>query len=297
MDCKGEFQRFTQARFACLTETFLCSVATDEYDYSKAFVVTDQSVDSSSQLEVVYDYSKVYDDNEPASSVVSQEQSSKHPSILENPSMEEGTRASSHQGSGRETPSLLSHTELDSIQGEFRDASSYKSGRGSASRGGQSSMDESYLPSHLGAPRPGSALSNYTGNSGASSSLQGTAILSATGGTSMLSGITGDSGPPSRHARQPSEGGVQQTIMTIVAPSGKLGVIIDTPDEGPPIVHAIKESSVIRDKVQVGDKLVAVDDEDVREMTAIKVSKLISRKGANKERKLTIVRSVRIDEP
>jgi hypothetical protein len=45
----------------------------------------------------------------------------------------------------------------------------------------------------------------------------------------------------------------------------------------------------------VGDKLVAVDDEDVRTMTAVKVSKLISRKSANPSRKLTIVRTTMID--
>ena len=56
----------------------------------------------------------------------------------------------------------------------------------------------------------------------------------------------------------------------------------DTPQfEGPPVVHAVKDSSVIADLIQVGDKLVAVDDEDVTNMTAIKVSKLISRKSAN----------------
>jgi C-terminal processing protease CtpA/Prc len=44
--------------------------------------------------------------------------------------------------------------------------------------------------------------------------------------------------------------------------------------------------------VRVGDKLVAVDDEDVRTMTAIKVSKLISKKSSNETRKLTIIRHV-----
>jgi PDZ domain-containing secreted protein len=38
------------------------------------------------------------------------------------------------------------------------------------------------------------------------------------------------------------------------------------------LVHALKDSSVIADKIQVDDKLCAVDDEDVRSMTAIKVN-------------------------
>ena len=85
---------------------------------------------------------------------------------------------------------------------------------------------------------------------------------------------------------------VREEILDIYAPAGKLGVVIDTPDDGAPVVHAVKDTSPIANKVQVGDKLVAVDDEDVRAMTAIKVSKLISRKSNNASRKLTIIRHV-----
>lgn len=68
--------------------------------------------------------------------------------------------------------------------------------------------------------------------------------------------------------------------------------MIDTPDDGAPLVHAVKDSSVIADQICVGDKLVAVDDDDVRSMTAIKVSKLISRRSANHSRRLTVVRTI-----
>jgi len=86
----------------------------------------------------------------------------------------------------------------------------------------------------------------------------------------------------------------QEQVMVIDAPAGKLGVVIDTPDDGAPVVHAVKDSSVIADQIQVGDKLIAVDEDDVRSMTAIKVSKLISKKSANPSRRLTIVRSVAV---
>lgn len=69
-----------------------------------------------------------------------------------------------------------------------------------------------------------------------------------------------------------SEGGTREDVIEILAPAGKLGVVTDTPDDGAPVVHAVKDSSVISDQIQVGDKLIAVDDEDVRTMTAIKVS-------------------------
>eukprot|EP00536_Pseudo-nitzschia_multiseries_P004400 jgi/Psemu1/253561/estExt_Genewise1Plus.C_730030 len=93
----------------------------------------------------------------------------------------------------------------------------------------------------------------------------------------------------------PRSKGEKEEIIHIFAPPGKLGVVIDTPDDGAPVVHAVKDTSVIADRIIVGDKLVSVDDEDVRSMTAIKVSKMISRKGANPSRKLTVVRTIPIE--
>jgi C-terminal processing protease CtpA/Prc len=86
---------------------------------------------------------------------------------------------------------------------------------------------------------------------------------------------------------------VREILLDVYAPAGKLGVVIDTPNDGAPMIHAVKETSPIVDKVRVGDKLVAVDDVDVRAMTAMKVSKLISKKGSNPSRKLTIIRHER----
>jgi len=88
-----------------------------------------------------------------------------------------------------------------------------------------------------------------------------------------------------------NEGGTREDTIVIDAPAGKLGVVIDTPDDGAPVVHAVKDSSVIADQIQVGDKLIAVDNDDVRSMTAIKVSKLISKKSSNPSRRLTIIRT------
>ncbi|KAL3806020.1 hypothetical protein ACHAXA_000798 [Cyclostephanos tholiformis] len=83
---------------------------------------------------------------------------------------------------------------------------------------------------------------------------------------------------------------LHEEILEVYAPAGKLGVVIDTPNDGAPVVHAVKDSSPIADKIKVGDKLVAVDDEDTRTMTAIRVSKLLSRKKDNETRKLTVIR-------
>jgi hypothetical protein len=86
---------------------------------------------------------------------------------------------------------------------------------------------------------------------------------------------------------------VRDEMLEIYAPPGLLGVVIDTPGGGSPVVHAIKDTCPIRGEIYVGDRLVAVDDVDVRGMTAIDVSKLISKKSGQARRKLTIIRNAR----
>ena len=78
--------------------------------------------------------------------------------------------------------------------------------------------------------------------------------------------------------------------IEVIAPAGKLGMVIDTPSGGAPVVHAIKETSVLASKVQVGDRLIFVDDEDTTGMTAMQVSKLISIKADNSWRTLVFLR-------
>jgi C-terminal processing protease CtpA/Prc len=86
---------------------------------------------------------------------------------------------------------------------------------------------------------------------------------------------------------------LREEILDVYAPAGKLGVVIDTPNDGAPVVHAVKDTSPIADKIWVGDMLVAVDDEDTRAMTAMKISKLLARKKDNESRKLTVIRQTK----
>jgi len=88
----------------------------------------------------------------------------------------------------------------------------------------------------------------------------------------------------------------KEELIHIFAPPGKLGVVIDTPNDGASFVHAIKSTSVLADRIKINDKLVAVDDEDVRSMTAINVSKLIGKKSSNPSRKLTVLRTVPVEK-
>lgn len=77
----------------------------------------------------------------------------------------------------------------------------------------------------------------------------------------------------------------------VVAPAGKLGMVIDTPNGGSPVVHAIKDTSVLSDRVRVGDRLLSVDGDDCTAMTAMQVSKLISLKSEKPARVLVFARS------
>lgn len=83
----------------------------------------------------------------------------------------------------------------------------------------------------------------------------------------------------------------QHVPFEITVPAGKLGMVIDTPNGGFPIVHAIKENSILADRVRVGDRLVSVDGQDCTTMTAVQVSKLISLKSEQKSRILVFVRN------
>lgn len=83
----------------------------------------------------------------------------------------------------------------------------------------------------------------------------------------------------------------QQVPFEIIVPAGKLGMVIDTPNGGFPIVHAIKDTSILADRVRVGDRLVSVDGQDCTTMTAVQVSKLISLKSDQESRVLVFVRS------
>ena len=75
----------------------------------------------------------------------------------------------------------------------------------------------------------------------------------------------------------------------VTVPPGKLGIVMDNSPSGTPMVFAVKPESVLARDVQVGDRLLSVDQEDVTVMSAIQVSKLISLKN-DQERTLVFCR-------
>jgi len=65
-------------------------------------------------------------------------------------------------------------------------------------------------------------------------------------------------------------------VLELTAPPGWLGIVIVTSEGGIPTVHSIKNDSVLSDKVQPGDKLISVNSVDTTELSAKKVSELIT---------------------
>lgn len=87
-----------------------------------------------------------------------------------------------------------------------------------------------------------------------------------------------------------------QVYFTVVIPPGKVGCIIDTSPEGGPYISQLHKFSPLRDDIQVGDRILAVDDEDVRGMNASDVSKLLGSRSENEERRITVSREIFYDQ-
>merc|ERR1712087_264533 len=80
----------------------------------------------------------------------------------------------------------------------------------------------------------------------------------------------------------------QYHCFTVVAPSGKLGIVLDNPHGDLPIVWAIKETSSLHGMVQVGDLLLSMDGVECRGMSTHRVSTFLSIRSQNPERTLVL---------
>merc|ERR1712176_754917 len=93
-----------------------------------------------------------------------------------------------------------------------------------------------------------------------------------------------------RHSDLKGEDGSFE-LKTVVAPAGKLGIVLDNPHGNLPIVWAIKETSVLQESVRVGDLLTSVDGVDTTGMSTHRVSTLLSSRSTNASRTLVFARS------
>jgi hypothetical protein len=86
----------------------------------------------------------------------------------------------------------------------------------------------------------------------------------------------------------PSSASPAVVAYDVFAPSGAIGIVVDTTSKGC-IVHSLKKSSPMQGLMNPGDLIIALDDFDVRKMTAASLTKLMAKKSQQPERKFTLV--------
>lgn len=107
---------------------------------------------------------------------------------------------------------------------------------------------------------------------------------------------TEDSIPPSLLTKDDNTLSIGYVVKDIVdnfeveAAPGPLGLVLETSDEGIPAVSMIKPSSQLAGQVQVGDRLLRVDEKDVTVMWASDASRYIASKQANPVRRFLFAR-------
>jgi C-terminal processing protease CtpA/Prc len=86
-----------------------------------------------------------------------------------------------------------------------------------------------------------------------------------------------------------STGSARRSRMTVVAPRGKLGIILaNKADSKGTVVSGVRTSSVLADKISPGDRIVAIDGEDVSLMTVSEITTIMARK-SDFERTLSVL--------
>ena len=93
-------------------------------------------------------------------------------------------------------------------------------------------------------------------------------------GSSSTTGAADASSPPGSVQNASGDGTESRIdVIDVVAPAGKLGVTLDSPPGGgTPFVGGVNDSSPLKGKLCLGDKVIAIDDEDVSKKMAVDVS-------------------------
>ena len=88
----------------------------------------------------------------------------------------------------------------------------------------------------------------------------------------------------------PIEQDISFQRISIAAPAGMLGIVLDNPHLDLPVVYAIKETSALHGKIRVGDLLLSVDEVECRGMSAHQISTFLSSRSQNPVRTLVLAR-------
>lgn len=109
-----------------------------------------------------------------------------------------------------------------------------------------------------------------------------------------VSGSIGNASRASRasrasNRRASSSSYTKRSRITVVAPPGKLGIILaNKADSKGTVVSGVRTSSVLSEKISPGDRIVAIDGEDVSRMTVSEITTIMARK-SDFERILTVL--------
>eukprot|EP00591_Stephanopyxis_turris_P008452 CAMPEP_0195513610 /NCGR_PEP_ID=MMETSP0794_2-20130614/5222_1 /TAXON_ID=515487 /ORGANISM="Stephanopyxis turris, Strain CCMP 815" /LENGTH=865 /DNA_ID=CAMNT_0040641665 /DNA_START=86 /DNA_END=2683 /DNA_ORIENTATION=+ len=142
-------------------------------------------------------------------------------------------------------------------------------------------------------------------NSGGGSVSGNSAILDgasyASGHLKSPASVSGSAGGVSRASRtsrssratRTKGGSTSRNRVTVVAPPGKLGIILaNKTDSKGTVVSGVRTVSVLAEKIFPGDRIVAVDGEDVSRMNVSELTTIMTRKG-DFERSLTVITTPR----
>lgn len=89
----------------------------------------------------------------------------------------------------------------------------------------------------------------------------------------------------------------KRSKVTIVAPAGKLGIILaNKTDSKGTVVSGVRTSSVLSEKVGPGDRIIAIDGEDVSRMTVSEITTIMARK-SEFERVLSVLTTSKTHKP
>lgn len=81
----------------------------------------------------------------------------------------------------------------------------------------------------------------------------------------------------------------KRSKITVIAPPGKLGIILaNKADSKGTVVSGVRTSSVLAEKISPGDRITAIDGEDVSRMTVSEITTIMARK-SDFERTLTVL--------
>lgn len=120
--------------------------------------------------------------------------------------------------------------------------------------------------------------------------LESDHLSTSSAGVSSLTGASLARASISSRSRGPRVS--RRKRIVVMVPPGKLGVILANHHDGKgTVVAEIRESSPLHRMLSPGDKLVAIDDEDVTGMVVSQITSLMASK-ADRERRLTVITSV-----